>query len=342
MNKDLLYKLISTPSVSGDEITIQKLIMREMKPFVDTFQTHHSGNLISIHNPNSNFKILLSAHIDEIGLMVTNIEDNGLCKVTEVGSPNPYMYVGHQVLIKTKNGLINGVFANNVNSHENKLSFSDLLLDIGCYSKEETQKYISVGDFVFHNSNYYEMQNNTLSGRALDNKLGAYIILEVLKRVKTSPLGIYATTSVGEETTAHGATFAATNISPQMAIIVDVTHATDHNGRAKEKGYVALGGGPVLTLGTSINHNLLDLAKEVSKELEMPLQYEISPERTYTDTDKIHFLEKGIPSILISIPLRYMHSSVEVCKLDDVEMITDLITNMILKIDDNFNFDPFK
>ncbi len=341
MNKTFLFKLLQTPSPSGSELAIQKVVKEEMSPFVDEFITHHSYNLISVVNPKENFKVLLCGHIDEIGLMITEIKNNGLIHLTATGNSVAYMYIGQHVSVLTKNGIVNGVIANTLVNKEN-LKISEILLDIGSYTKEESQNLVSVGDYVVHSSTYCELANNKLAARALDNRLGAFIILEAIKKAAKAKVGLYAATTVGEETTGRGATFAATTVKPNMAIIVDVTHATDHNDKAALSGYISLGGGPVVTIGSIINPVLFQLVEQRAKELNIKLQYEVSSERTYTDSDKVHFLENGIPLILISIPLRYMHSAVEVCDYTDVENIITLISDLLLNLDSNLSFDPFK
>ncbi len=341
MNKEFLYRLLETPSPSGAELAIQKVVMDEMKPYVDTFITHHSYNLISVVHPEALFKVLLCGHIDEIGLVITDIQDNGLIHVTATGNSVWYMYAGQHVDVITKNGIVHGVFANTDLSKEN-FKISDLLLDIGTYSKSESQALVSIGDYVVHSFTHQELQNNTLSARALDDRLGAFIILEAVKQAKESKVGLYAATTVGEETTGRGATFATNIVKPNIGIVVDVTHATDHNGKAPSKGMIRLGGGPAITVGSTMSPVLLRLVEESSQRLGISLQYEVSTERTYTDSDKVHFLQNGVPVILISIPLRYMHSSVEVCHYQDVEDIIHLIRDVLIHLDPNQNFDPFK
>ncbi len=341
MNKEFLFRLIKTPSPSGHELAIQKVVMEEMTPYVDKFITHHSYNLVSVLHPESPFKVLLCGHIDEIGLVVTDVGDNGLIRVTATGNSVAYMYAGQHVQVLTKKGIVHGVFANTDVAKEN-LKISELLLDIGTYTKAESLEYVQVGDYVVHSFTHQELQNDKLSARALDDRLGAFIILEAMKKAKESKVGIYAATTVGEETTGRGATFATMSVGPTMGIVVDVTHATDHNGKAPTKGMIKLGGGPAITVGSIISPVLLRLAEESSKRLNIPLQYEVSSERTYTDSDKVHFLNNGIPVLLISIPLRYMHSSVEVCDYKDVQAIIDLISDMLLHLEPTLSFDPFQ
>lgn len=341
MNKEFLFKLLKTPSPSGYELNIQKLVKEEMTPYADGFLTHHSYNLVTVMNPKEAFKVLLCGHIDEIGLMITEIKDNGLIHVTATGNSVAYMYIGQHVQVHTIEGIVNGVISN-TNLNKDNLRISEILLDIGTYSKEESSKLVAVGDYIVHSSTYQELANNKLAARALDDRLGAFIILEACKKAKAAKVGLYAATTVGEETTGRGATFATTTVKPNMAIIVDVTHATDHNGRSQQSGYISLGGGPAITIGSIINPLLLNLIKESAKRLNISLQYEVSSERTYTDSDKVHFLENGIPLVLISIPLRYMHSAVEICDYQDVENIITLISDILLNLDPKMSFDPFK
>ena len=173
--RELLYKMLETPSPSGSELRLQKLIINEMKQISDKVITHHNYNVINVINSESPTKILLCGHIDEIGLYVEKIENNGTCKVTNAGGVRPYMYAGQHVrVINQRNEEIIGVFGYTPKMED--LKVTDLVLDLGTSSKEETEKLISIGDPIVHITNYSLLQNDFLAGRALDDKLGAYIV----------------------------------------------------------------------------------------------------------------------------------------------------------------------
>lgn len=340
--RELLYQLLETPSPSGEELQIQKVIMKEMEQIADTVITHHNYNVIHAINPESPTKILLSGHIDEIGLYIEKVEANGTCKLAKAGGIRPYMYAGQHVrVINQQHQEIFGVIGYVPNME--KLKVTDLVLDLGTTSKEETEKLIQVGDPVVHKVDYTHLQNDYLAGRALDDKLGAYIVLETLKKVKEkhTTLGVYASTTVGEETTGRGAKMAAALVNPTCAIAIDVSYATDMHYLEDLTGDTSLGKGPILTRGSILNPKLHALFLEASKRLGMNIQMDIATSRTFTDADNIYDKGMGIPSYLISIPLRYMHSSVEVCSLKDVDEIIALLVDFILHFDPHTDFNPF-
>lgn len=341
--RELLYKLLKTPSPSGSELNIQKLVIEEMKDISDKVITHHNYNVINVINPESPTKILLCGHIDEISLYIEKINSNGTCQLARAGGIRPHMYAGHHVrVINQKNEEIYGVIGYTPNME--KLKHTDLVLDLGTSSKEETEKLISVGDPVVHVMDYTELQNNFLAGRALDDKLGVYIVLEALRRSKErgAKVGVYASSTVGEETTGRGARMAAQVVNPTCAIAVDVSYATDMNYLEGLTGDTSLGKGPILTRGSIMNPKIHDKLLEHANKLGIKIQLDISTSRSYTDADDIYDRHYGIPTYLISIPLRYMHSSVEVCSMKDVEEIIELITEFIVNFDENMEFDPFK
>lgn len=348
MDKKFLFELISTPSPSGYEFEIQNKIIKAMKPYSDKVMTHHSLNIVNVLNPESKMKVLVCGHVDEISLIIDKVLDNGTVKMQRNGGIRPYMYAGQHVNVihkeKDKIKFVPGVIGYVPDMGKNELKVQDLTLDLGTSTKEETLKLVSVGDPVIHMNDYVELANGTLSGRALDNRLGAFIVLEVLKKVKEKggKNGVYASTTVGEETTFRGAIAAADNVKPTCAIITDVCFASDLPYRENLVGSVALGKGPVFTIGSEMNSVIGDKLKEACKKLGIAYQVKVTPGDTATDTDVIFNRQAGIPSFLISIPLRYMHSSVEVCNLKDVEDIINVISQFILDLEEDANFNPFE
>lgn len=181
--RELLYKMLKTPSPSGSELAIQKMIINEMKNVSDTVITHHNFNVINVINPESPTKILLCGHVDEVGLYIEKVLNDGTCRLARAGGVRPQVYIGQHVRVITQNGKeVYGVIGYTPNME--KLKVTDLLLDLGTTSKEDTLKLIEIGDPVVHITDYTELNNNCLAGRALDDKLGAYIILETLRKVK--------------------------------------------------------------------------------------------------------------------------------------------------------------
>lgn len=344
MNTEFLYTLLDSMSVSGHEISLQKKIIAEMKPYCDEIRTDYTGNVISILNPDAPFKVLLAAHIDEIGMVVSHIQENGLLRIARSGGSQPRTYPGHQVVIYGYAGKIYGTVANNPDLDKADLKVDELYIDIGARNEKDARKYVQEGDPIHLNTYHQEMLNGYLSARAIDDRGCAFIILEALKKAKKRgcKIGVYAATTVGEETTMRGAYWAASNVKPNAAIAVDVTFASDYPGMdAKKAGTVKLGNGPVLCNGSIISKKLNMLLKVCANVKGIPYQTETYMGNTYTDADKIHFSGTGVVTALLSLPLRYMHSPSEVCHMDDIKNAIDLLTQLLCSIDETTDLDPF-
>ncbi len=344
MNLEFLKEMIDTPSLSGNEFELQKKIIKHMEPLCDKVITDHVGNVVSVINPDSKVKILLDAHIDEIGLVISNIKADGRCKMQNIGAIRPALYLGMQVQVVTKTGIIDGVIAQYRPIQADKVEVSELELDLGTFSKEETEKLVSIGDYVLSKASMVKLQNNNYAARAMDDKIGVYSILQALLMAKElgATQGVYASSTVGEETTANGAVAVANLVKPTMAIVVDVMTDTSSLPSLENRDLVYLGKGPAITLGTIMNKKLKELIEKVAKENNIPIQYTNSGNRTWTNADQIHFVDKGIPTMLLNIPLRYMHSSAEVANMDDVNNLSKLMALVIKEIDEDFNFNPYE
>ncbi|MBR2895226.1 MAG: M20/M25/M40 family metallo-hydrolase [Oscillospiraceae bacterium] len=345
MNKKFLYTLLDSMSVSGHEIELQKKVIAEMTPHCDKILTDYTGNVISIINPDAPFKVMLAGHIDEIGLIVTNIQSDGMIRVAKAGGIRAGVYPGHQVVIHGENGTVYGAVVHNKAMTKGDLKDGDLIIDIGAKDAEEARKYVQEGDPIHLNTYHQELLNGRLCARAIDDRGGAFIILEALKRAKERGcrVGVYAATTVGEETTMRGAHWAGSAIAPNVAIAVDVTYAQDYPGTdPNESGNVRLGKGPVICNSSIANKKVNDLLKTCAKDKEIPYQVESFVGRTGTDADKIHFVGNGVVTALLSLPLRYMHSPAEVCDLNDIENSIELLAEFLCRIDENINFDPFQ
>ena len=346
MDRDFLNKLLTTVSVSGNEEANQFNALEYGKDFSDKQCVDAVGGTYSIINPEAECRILLSGHMDEIGFRVTYIDGRGLIHVQRAGGVRPKLYVGQPMQIIHDGNKVQGV---GCVSREmlNDTEFSDkkLLIDIGAESKEQAEKYVSVGDSVCADTVVHELLNDNFSSRALDDKTGAFVILEAAKRAKEKGVknGVYAHTSVGEESSGRGAYYAGADVKPSCAVVVDVTWASDCPGTdPAETGDIALGKGPVLCLSGMVNKQLNKLMEEIAGEKNIPLQYEIAGGRTSTDGDTIAFTNEGCPLVLVSIPLRYMHSSVEVANWNDLENCIELISEFAVRMDKDFDYRPIK
>ena len=344
MNQEFLYTLLDNMSVSGNEIALQKKVITEMRPYCDEIRTDYTGNVISVLNPDAPFKVMLAAHIDEIGMIVTHIQEDGLVRVGKAGGIRVHTYPGHQVVIHGYAGTVYGTVVNNKDMDKAELKIGDLYVDIGAKDAEDARKYIQVGDPIHPNTYHQEMLNGFLAARGIDDRGCAFIILEALKLAKKKgcKIGVYAATTVGEETTMRGAYWAASGVNPDVAIAVDVTFASDYPGvDSKDSGTVKLGKGPVICHGSITNRKVNDLLKVCATAKGVPYQVESYMGSTYTDADKMHFTGSGVVTALVSLPLRYMYSPSEVCHLDDIDSTIKLLAEFLCRIYENTDLDPF-
>ncbi|MBR6516216.1 MAG: hypothetical protein IKT40_05100 [Bacilli bacterium] len=341
-DRKLLETLLSIHSPSGYELELQKALIKETKDIFDEVITQNNYNVIHVLNPKSETKILLAAHIDEVGMIINKINANGTCRLQQIGGSRPYMYAGQQVVVLTDNGEVPGIIGYLPNMDKG-IQAQDLILDLGCQTEEEAKQLVRCGNPVMVDRKYTYLANNFFSGKALDDKLAAYIFLEAIKKVKgKTNLGIYLATTVGEETTGRGAHVAVQKVKPTCAITMDVTYAACINYRENLLNDVYLGKGAVLTEGSLMNKVMHKQFLDICKEKQIPYQIETAPSRTYTDTDSMYTYFEGVPCYLLSIPLRYMHSSVEVCNFNDVDNLIDLVAEYILQFDPNKSFNPFE
>lgn len=344
MNRDFLKTLLNTVSVSGNEEANQLNALAFGKDFAHKQVVDAVGNAISIVNPEASCRVLLCGHMDEIGFRVTHIDDRGFIHVQKAGGVHPKLYLGSPMQIIHEGKKISGVGAvNGELLKKEEMKDSDLVIDIGANNKEEAAALVSVGDSVCADTEVRELLNDRFTCRALDDKTGAFVVLEAAKLAaeRGASCGIYANTVVGEETTGRGAYFAAASVRPDCAVIVDVTWASDApDGDPNRNGEVRLGGGPVLCLSGMTNKPLNRLLETVAHEKGIPLQYEVAGGDTFTDGDTALKTGNGVPVALVSIPLRYMHSSAEVASWKDIENAIELIAEMLCRMDVGFDFRP--
>ena len=345
MNKDFLFEMLRTGSVSGNEAELEKKIYDYMQDKADTVTVDELGNVTAAVNPDAAFKVLLAGHADEIGLMVSAVGSDGTLMCHKIGGIYVSTYPGHKVRVYTKNGVIYGAVANSRDIAKNKdLEASDLRIDIGAKDKEDALKYVELGDTVTFDTDVREMLNGCITGRALDDRIGAYIVMEALAeaRKRGASVGCYAVSTTGEETTGNGAYFTASRVKPNIAIAVDVTYTSDNCGISEaETGDVAVGKGPVLCNNPSIHKKVNEWLKECAKKLNMDIQIEAAGGRTGTDGDTMHRTGIGVPFALVSIPLRYMHNPDEVGSMKDIQDCIDLLAEFLVSCTADMNLKPF-
>lgn len=345
---DFLMELLQTPSPSSDEVEIQKKWMKYVQPFADEIRTDNAGNAIGVLNEEAPFKVLLAGHCDEIALIINRIDDQGYLYVEKMGGINPKAAIGMKVTILGYQKSITGVIGVNAQHHggiKGDFDLEDLFIDCGATTKKEIEQYVQIGDLAVYKREPEVLMDRYIAGRGLDNRTGAFIVAEVLRKLanKKVNVGVYAASTVNEETNMGGAYFAAAGIEPTMAIACDVTFATDYPSVNKQKhGEITLDGGPVLAKGAPINRKINQLIETTAKRLEMKVQYELTPRMTGTDADKMRLTGKGVPIGLVSLPLRYMHSPVETASIKDIEEEIELLVEMIAEMTGTESLNPLK
>lgn len=335
MNEKFLENILSETSVSGCEEPVQEIVKTYMRDYAGEIREDEIGDVVCVLNPDSKTRIMLSAHADEIGAVVSNVLQNGRLQVVNRGGIIPFTYPGQQIKICTKEKNVYGVVEARREFFENKeLQAKHFLVDIGASTKEEALSQVSLGDAVVLDTHIRKMMNGRFTARALDDRLGVFIIMEALKRAKEKGChaGVYAASTVGEETTKNGACWCAARIKPDLAVVVDVTYCSDYGDKEiTEAGTVLLGGGPVLCNSPIVTKKLNEKMTACGKDRGIPVQIEAASALTYTDGDQIHFSGSGVPMVLVSIPLRYMHTPAEVADMKDVENCIELIAEFLCR-----------
>ncbi|MBO6574086.1 MAG: M42 family metallopeptidase [Rhodothermales bacterium] len=337
-DRAFLKELLDTPSPTGFELPGQRVWARRVREFASEVGNDAYGNTWATLNGRGGPTLMLEAHADEIGFMVKYITDDGFLHVDRIGGSDHAIARGKRIRILGDDGPVLGVIGNTAihlrerGTEEKAPKLEELFVDIGAGSPDEVaQRGIRVGHPAVYTDSVDELGDGKLIGRALDNRLGGFVIAKVLENLAASadpPVAtVLAVNAVQEEIGGNGARMVSYRLEPQIALVLDVTHATDSPGIKKEKhGKVVLGEGPSITHGT-VNHPLIvERLMKLAEAESIPLQHEASSRFSGTDTDKIFVTKRGIPSALISIPMRYMHSTIEMVDLRDVERTVALMT----------------
>jgi len=342
-----LKNLLSTPGPSGYEAAAAKVWRTEAEKFAGVW-SDRMGNSFATLNEGGAPRVMLAGHIDEIGLMVTHVEDNGLLRFQGVGGWDPQVLVGQRVLVQTNNGEVRGVVgkkAIHVMEPDERKKVSEiksLWIDIGAKDADEAKEKVRVGDVAVVDQDVVELPNGRIASRSLDNRMGAFVVLEAL-RLLSEEDGIapevVAVANVQEEIGLYGVRGAAYGLDPDAAIAVDVTHATDTPGIPKnEHGDHALGSGPVITRAVNLSPVITEGLISAAEGEDISYTLEADSRSTSTDADAIQFTRAGIATGLVSVPNRYMHSPNEIVDLEDIENCARLIATYIkgLKKDADF------
>lgn len=344
---EFLKKLLSTPGPSGYEERVAGVWREEAKKFAEV-RGDRVGNSFATLNASGSPKIMLSGHIDEIGLIVTHIDDQGMIHFKGVGGWDSQVLVGQRVLLQTASGEIPGVIGKKaihvMDADERKKvsQIKNLWIDIGARDDEEAKGMVRVGDVAVLDHDVLDLPNGRISSRSLDNRMGAFVVLEALRLLSESdgfPAEVVAVATVQEEIGIYGARTSSFGLDPDAAIAVDVTHATDTPGIPKnEHGDHALGSGPVITRASVLSPILTDGIIAAAEREDIPYTIEADAGRTGTDADAIHLTRAGIAAGIVSCPNRYMHSPSEMVDLEDLERCARLIASYIQTLDADTDF----
>tara|TARA_Y100001978_G_C23658181_1_gene417186 strand:+ start:345 stop:1430 length:1086 start_codon:yes stop_codon:yes gene_type:complete len=348
-SKKFLKNYINNPSPTGFEANGQKLWLEYIKPYIDTHFVDTYGTVVGVINPNAKYKVVIEAHADEISWFVHYITKEGFIYLRRNGGSDHQIAPSKRVNIHTKKGMVKAIFGwpaihTRTSSTEKTPKLDNIFLDCGCSSKEEVEELgIHVGCVVTYEDEFMILNNNYFVGRALDNRIGGFMIAEVARLIKENnvklPFGLYITNSVQEEVGLRGAQMIVNTIKPDVAIVTDVTHDTGTPMINKIKqGDIKCGKGPVLYYGPAIQNNLLELIINAAEQNKIPFQRGAVSRATGTDTDAFAYTTGGVASSLISLPLRYMHTTVECVHKKDVESVIHLIYNSLKNIKNNHDF----
>lgn len=328
----LLQKLLNTAAPSGYETEIQAVFSKEIAGFVDSVEVDVMGNVIALRKgPEGSPKVMLSAHCDEVGFLISNIDDKGFLYVQEIGGIDTDLLPGRKVDIHTEKGTIAGIIGKKAihltkGEEKKKLEVSDIWIDIAASSKDEAEKSVQIGDFVTYTKDTVFYENGMVASPSADDRIGVWTLVETAKMLAGKPLecSVYFVSSCQEELGARGAKTAADHIHPEAGIAIDVTHATDYpTADTKVSGCIQLGKGPVITMGPNINQGVCRQLKQAAAELEV--QYEAIARPTGTDANVIQLSSCGVKTGLLSIPCRYMHTPYEMVSLDDAKVAARLL-----------------
>ena len=352
-SEKFLEAYLNNASPTGFEAPGQQLWLRYLKPYIDDWGLDNYGTAYGIVNPGQDYKVVIEGHADEISWFVHFITDDGFLHVIRNGGSDHTIAPSKRVNIHTENGFVKGVFgwpAIHVRRGDDaKLNptLENIWIDVGAKDKEEVLEMgIHVGSVITYEDEYMKLNDRYYVGRALDNRMGGFCVAEVARLLhenkKQLPFTLYVVNSVQEEIGLRGAQMIANTIQPDVAIVTDVTHDTSTPLMKKKKnGDVKAGNGPSVTFAPAVQTNLLQLIRNTAKQHDIPLQLEASSRSTGTDTDAFAYSGRGVPSALISLPLRYMHTTVEMAHKSDVENVIRLIYESVLNLKAGHDFRYF-
>ena len=348
-----LERYLNNASPTGYEWSGQKLWLEYIKPYIHDWKLDNYGTLYGIVNPDKPYKVVIEGHADEISWFVHHISEDGFINVIRNGGSDHLIAPSKRVNIHTRKGIIKGVFGwpaiHTRRGDDAKLvpKLDNIFIDVGAKDRDEVLAMgVHVGCVITFDDEMMMLNDKYYVGRALDNRMGGFCIAEVVRLIHENkvdlPFSLYIVNSVQEEVGLRGAQMVTETIKPDVAIVTDVTHDTHTPLINKKKvGDIKSGDGPSLTYAPSVHNKLLELVETAAEEEKIPFQREAASRTTGTDTDAFAYSNGGVPSVLISLPLRYMHTTVEMAHKKDVEDVIRLIYATLLRIEDGHNFKYF-
>ncbi|WP_019987465.1 M42 family metallopeptidase [Rudanella lutea] len=348
-SKAFLYEYLNNASPTGFESSGQQIWLNYLKPYIDEYLVDTYGTAVGIVGPGKDYKVVIEAHSDEISWFVNYISDDGYLYVRRNGGSDALIAPSMRVNLHTKKGTVQGVFgwpAIHVRdlAKDTAPQVKELFIDVGAATKAEVEEMgIHVGTVCTFVDGLTEMNNRYYVGRALDNRMGGFMIAEVARLLKENnvelPFTLYIVNAVQEEIGLRGAEMIARRLKPDLAICTDVTHDTQSpKYDKKEQGDLKCGDGPVLCYGPAVQNNVLDFMIDVAQQKEIKFQRQAVSRSTGTDTDAFAYAAEGVASALISLPLKYMHTTVETVHKDDVDNVIKLMYEVLLSLKGNEDF----
>jgi endoglucanase len=344
-----LRTAIETPSPSGFEEPIQELVRNYIAPYADDLRTDVHGNVVAVKNPQHGLRLMLAGHCDQIGMLVTHIDEQGFVYAQTIGGWDPQQLIGQGMTIWTQSGPVPAVISRKPIHLQNQkergqvVELEQLWLDIGAKNKAQAAERVMVGDAITLRLQFETLMGQLVTGPGMDNKTGMWTVMEALRRASELKLNcaLYSVSTVQEEIGLRGAKTAAGSIQPHVAIAVDVTHASDCPTIDKtQQGDIRLGNGPVIFRGPNMNRRVTDRLIMLAKQNEIPHQIAANGKAVSNDANVLQIHGAGVATGLVAIPNRYMHSAVEVVSLEDIDNAAQLLALFAASLQPDDDFTP--
>ncbi|MBA3319015.1 MAG: M20/M25/M40 family metallo-hydrolase [Gemmatimonadales bacterium] len=346
-----LKSLLDTPGPSSFEAAPARLWRQEAQSLADEVRVDVSGNSYATLYPEGRPRVMLAGHIDEIGVMVTHIDDDGFLSFDTIGGWDHQVFVGQRVRLLGREGPVSGVVGKKAihimdkDDREKVSKVEDLWIDVGAANRGEAERQLRIGDPGVLAAGVLEFPNGRLVSRSIDNRIGAFVVLEAVRMLaggrQAAAVTAVATTREEIAATGGGARSSAVALEPDVAIVVDVTHATDYPGVDKRRhGDYRLGGGPVLSRGASVSEVVFELLASTAQAEQIPYSIEAASRDTHTDAEGIFNAHRGVATALVSVPNRYMHSPNEMVALEDLDRTARLLAAFVRRLTPDTDFVP--